>query len=76
LLPYGGGGCSAPIRTPRLPCEGKTLARKEDLLKILQEVVATLEEAERFAGDDAANSRDIRNAAFKIRAVIIRLLSK
>ncbi len=57
-------------------CEEKTLAHKEDLLKILQEMVATLEEAERFAGDDQTNVRDIRDATYKIRAVIIRLLSK
>jgi hypothetical protein len=52
------------------------LARKEDLLKILQETVATLEEAERFARDDPIDVRDLSDAISKIRAVIIRLLSK
>ena len=60
---------SAPFRT-------KTLARKEDLLKILQETVATLEEAERLARDDSIDVRDLSDAISKIRAVIIRLLSK
>ena len=52
------------------------MVRKEDLLKILQETVATLEEAERFAKDDPIDVRDISDAISKIRAVIIRLLSK
>ena len=50
--------------------------RKEDLLKILQEVIFTLEEAERLARDDPTNVEDIRDATSKIRSVIVRLLSK
>lgn len=52
------------------------MARKEDLLKILQEAVATLEEAERLARDEPTNVQDISDATSKIRVVIIRLLSK
>jgi hypothetical protein len=55
--------------------EGKDFVRKEDLLKILQEVIFTLKEAERFVRDDPTNARDISDATSKIRAVVVRLLS-